>query len=159
MPYMDDDVRARVAELVEEIETSSFRETKWGRRGYSEREVDDFLDYLVDVLFALLSASTPGYATAEPDTVLAGAEASDPTSGLAGAEPEPVPEVAPLEETELHPLPSDDTEIVEPSEPQGQAEPAPTAAEVEPDAGTGDPAPAEPEERERPLPPLVGPDG
>lgn len=175
MPYMDHDVRARVAELVEEIETSSFRETKWGRRGYSEREVDDFLDYLVDVLFALLSsASTPGFAGVDSE-----------------------PEVLPLEETELHVPASDETEPVAPLdaapeadlEPDQDEEQAPgpeTAEEAGADAvaagedtvvvatvdamAHGETAPeaaeavaAQPatgaEVGQTPLPPWVGPDG
>ncbi len=52
---IDEALRARLAELIEEIETSSFRETKWGRRGYNERDVDDFLDYMIDVMLGLLS--------------------------------------------------------------------------------------------------------
>ncbi|MCC7078999.1 MAG: DivIVA domain-containing protein [Acidimicrobiia bacterium] len=55
MAYMDEALRARLVELAEEIEHSTFRETKWGRRGYAEKDVDDFLDYVVDVLAGLLS--------------------------------------------------------------------------------------------------------
>lgn len=115
MPYMDDDVRARMAELVEEIETSSFRETKWGRRGYSEREVDDFLDYLVDVLFGLLStpvpaAVAPGSGVAafagepeadEVDVVAPGSEEPDVVAS-ASEEPDAIaPEVEEPEATVL----------------------------------------------------------
>lgn len=69
MPYMDEDVRARLAELLEEIETSTFRETRWGRRGYSERDVDEFLDYLVDVLFHLLRGAEHAVPTTQAAAV------------------------------------------------------------------------------------------
>lgn len=134
MPYMDNDVRARVAELVEEIETSSFRETKWGRRGYSEREVDEFLDYLVDVLFALLSSATPE---------------------LAGAEAEP--EVLPLEETELH-VGEDADEAEAVAAPEGEA----TEIVAAPDGSEGDEEERSvpvATEGQPPLPPWIGPDG
>ncbi len=49
-----DALRGRLAELVEEIEASTFRETKFGRRGYNERDVDDFLDYAIDVLLSIV---------------------------------------------------------------------------------------------------------
>jgi DivIVA domain-containing protein len=54
MVHLDDAVRARLAQIVEEIDASTFRETKWGHRGYNERDVDEFLDYLIDVIAGLI---------------------------------------------------------------------------------------------------------
>lgn len=75
MGYMDEALRARLVELAEEIEHSTFRETKWSRRGYSEKDVDDFLDYVVDVIAGLLSMdSSPHLMSVE----------SDVTAGVSG---------------------------------------------------------------------------
>ncbi|MCE7882606.1 MAG: DivIVA domain-containing protein [Actinobacteria bacterium ATB1] len=93
MGYMDEALRERLVELAEEIEHSTFRETKWSRRGYSEKDVDDFLDYVVDVIAGLLSMdSSPHLMSVESDVTagVSGEYLSDEDSELME---EPQPEV------------------------------------------------------------------
>lgn len=104
MGYMDEALRARLVELAEEIEHSTFRETKWSRRGYSEKDVDDFLDYVVDVIAGLLSMdSSPHLMSVE----------SDVTAGVSG-------EYLSEEDSEVMEEPQPEVTWAPPSQPSAQ---------------------------------------
>ncbi len=88
---MDEAVRARLAELVGELERSTFREA---RRGYHEGDVDEFLDYIADVLQHLIGIDLGGSRRGAP--VTAPAEAAVPAPAPVPADlvppaPAPVP--------------------------------------------------------------------
>ena len=79
MVHLDDAVRARLAQIVEEIDASTFRETKWGHRGYNERDVDEFLDYLIDVIAGLIGVPADQVVAAVSDAAPVAAQPSGVT--------------------------------------------------------------------------------
>lgn len=79
MVHLDDAVRARLAQIVEEIDASTFRESKWGHRGYNERDVDEFLDYLIDVIAGLIGVPADQVVAAVSDAAPVAAQPSGVT--------------------------------------------------------------------------------
>lgn len=128
MGYMDEALRARLVELAEEIEHSTFRETKWSRRGYSEKDVDDFLDYVVDVIAGLLSMDSAPHLMSVESDVAAGAPREYLSEEDSGLMEEPQPEVtwAPPSQAAAQPT----IVVTSYEEPAEEAEDEPVASEA-----------------------------
>lgn len=136
MGYMDEALRARLVELAEEIEHSTFRETKWSRRGYSEKDVDDFLDYVVDVIAGLLSMdSSPHLMSVESDVTggVSGEYLSEEDSEVM-EEPQPEVTWAPPSQPAAQPT----VVVTSYEEPAEEAEDEPVASEAVTDVPTPD---------------------
>ncbi len=65
----------RLRQLTTEIDSATFRETKWLRRGYDERDVDDYLDYIVatvnDLIKEIAQMGGSGPVAAKPQARVA----------------------------------------------------------------------------------------
>lgn len=142
MPQLDDALRARLAEMITEIETSTFRETKWGRRGYRERDVDDFLDYVIDVVLSLLSIDEDASAVDQA----APSEPEKATVAVAEPESDSPPESPPAAEPVAEPAGATGDAPAAASGRDGESAATETAAEPEAEAQPA--APDEPAESE-----------